>query len=172
MFAFIDGHSLTPIDICAFITIGNKLSDPLKVDRMWWKDGKWQLCPISILHGQIYGLLSDNTNVASFAVPLDIADSLERKLTAVAIAPRESVSGWTLWECPTGWCFPGRTFGLEDDLGDSYTTIPDFQQNQTHSLSTTPPGIMTSKGGKIPLARSGPGSLNSFPRFISGFRVG
>jgi hypothetical protein len=157
LFTFISGHSATPIDILAFVTIANLQDIPMKVQQFSWKqhDG-WPLCPVSVLGlGRLYGFQS-KAGVADNAIPFAVDNSLEQTLMASAIPPHQSVSGWTLWECPFGHCFPGRLFGVEDAEGRRFSVVPEISQGQqTHSLGTTP-SFLAPAGKAIPIRDFGP----------------
>jgi hypothetical protein len=135
--AVIAGNSVTPIDMLNFITIANRQNIPMKVQRFWWKDQGRELCLVSALAARLYWLNS-SAGIVNGAVPLNLDNSLESALTTSAIQPHQFVSGWALWECPVGWCFPGRTFGVEEAEGHRFTVSPELQQGQAHSLGTVP----------------------------------
>lgn len=146
--------SLTPVDMLDFITIANRQDIPLKVERLWWKDKDWELCPVSILGGRLYwlGVKKGTTDIA---LPIDLNNSLEQALTANAIPPHQSVSGWSLRECPIDWCSDGTSFGVEDAEGHTFTVSPELKHEQTHALGTIPSFFTVEGDAPVPMSQFG-----------------
>jgi hypothetical protein len=130
-------HTITPVDVFAFVTIANSQNIPMKIENFWWDEDQsgTELCPISVANGGLYSVAPGGANRR---MPFSIDNSLQLELSAKSIPPHESVSGWTFWGCPVKWCFPYGIFGVEDAEGNRFTTYPDMKVYTTQSVKTVP----------------------------------
>lgn len=152
MFDVIGGHSITPIDIMAYVTVANLQNISLKIQSFWWGDKSIRLRPVSLIGAQLYALIS-NAGQASKAQPLSVDSFLQTELMTQTIEPHKSISGWTFWECPSGWCFPGRSFSVEDTEGNVFTVTPELNQ-PSQSLGTMPTDLRVT-GPPVPFSSFG-----------------
>lgn len=111
--------SISPVNLTLFATVENNQSASGVIKAYGLEaapniGGPWvQLCPVSLIGGQVWWLADP-----SKAILFDFSNGLEPQLLDHEINGHGTVSGWTLWECPSSDCgLNAFRFSIEDAAG-------------------------------------------------------
>jgi hypothetical protein len=127
---------IRPINHLMYVRITNRTNQPRRLagiaievaeTRPWWPSWLWEpsswtrLCQVQLHDAPlITGIDAEHMR------KIDESNNLENVINDGKLAPFDTVSGWTAWECPKGKnCSPSRIrIGLSDTAGDlSWQTL-------------------------------------------------